>query len=398
MQRLRQENELLRENVRSHTRTAINKQRDATEKQQLAQEVHQIRAQDKHLAEAVSRGQAVLPESARYPAKAMTSRYPDKQEKEKEHLKQEVQRLRVEDEHLTEVVGRAEAKLSGTKALKEERVRLEQEVKQLRSENKQLREEADIWSSDTTQQPITTSLLRVSTAPSASSGLESESASERVWNQGSALKSSSESQYGSQSLPSSSAATAAAEALGGDSPLPDKLVQTSTSPLMRTTSISSGEDPTTASISTSILAIKSPGLHDDTPLLGPAALGCIVCLAGLGVVWLLCSNKGSSYASFNGESTRTVRTSGRPEPLDDSVHTPLSAGDDQSVAGTSNPSTPSSPALRFAGHAYRGTTSPGLVRYAPVDAPGLISVGMTMGSYQEDRSGIRRGWQSGARL
>merc|ERR1712046_120528 len=110
----------------------------------------------------------------------------------------------------------------------------------------------------------------------------------------------------------------------GDSPLPDKLVQASTSPLLRTTSMSSGEYPTTASIlsraerkkegiSTSVLAITSPGLHDGTPLLGPAALGCIVCLAGLGVVWWLCSNKGSNYASFNGESIRSVRTSGRPE-------------------------------------------------------------------------------------
>jgi len=36
--------------------------------------------------------------------------------------------------------------------------------------------------------------------------------------------------------------------------------------------------------------------------------------------------------------------------------------------------------------------TPGLLRHAPVDEPGIISTGIISGTYREDRSGIRRGW------
>merc|ERR1719174_965175 len=37
--------------------------------------------------------------------------------------------------------------------------------------------------------------------------------------------------------------------------------------------------------------------------------------------------------------------------------------------------------------------TPAILNYAPVNPPGIISVGMANGSYNEDRSGVRRGSQ-----
>lgn len=96
--------------------------------------------------------------------------------------------------------------------------------------------------------------------------------------------------------------------------------------------------------------------------------GCTMLIAGLGLLSWHCKSDGM----LAGTNHRTLHSFSRPDPENDDPESQLCQA-----------STPRTPAL---------------LRYAPVDAPGLISIAVPNGSYQEDRSGIRRGWGAGDRL